>query len=401
MSMAAAESRRAVREAAGGVAGGLPRKVLHVLHSLEVGGSEAFALKIATHLDPARFRSTVCGLDRGGALEPELDRLGIDRLTMNRGPGVRPGVMWDFRRLVRRGGFDVVHTHHFSPLLHAGPAARLAGARLIHTEHSVEHFGRRRRRAALRMLARWCDKVLAVGERVAQVLCEDVGLPARKVEIVLAGVDVSSYAEDRGAARAALGIGEAERVATIIARLHPVKNHPLLLKAFAEVARKLGCARLLVVGEGREEGLIRREVERLGLVERVRLLGTRRDVPRILAATDVFVLSSDSEGLPLAVLEAMAAARPVVATAVGDVPRVVRDGQDGLLVGPGDVAALAGALFELLSDTERAGRLGSSAREQVVREYSLRTMIEKHQALYEGRERSSSSGYEAAGARAR
>jgi glycosyltransferase involved in cell wall biosynthesis len=129
---------------------------------------------------------------------------------------------------------------------------------------------------------------------------------------------------------------------------------------------------------------VAKEVERLDLGERVQLLGVRRDVNQLLAASDLFVLSSDREGLPIAVLEAMAAARPVVATAVGDLPMVVQDGVTGRLVPARDRAALAAALLEVLSDEQSASRMGAAGREAVGEQYAVRHMVSRHEALYDG-----------------
>ncbi|HLG14443.1 MAG TPA: glycosyltransferase [Blastocatellia bacterium] len=359
-----------------------PRTVVQVTWSLVAGGSEMYALSIAANLDPAAYRSVLCAVDKGGALEPEIDRRGIPRFIMNRRYGIDWGLIWRLYRLFRRVRADIVHTHHFNQLFYSAVGARLAGARLIHTEHSIEYLKRRRLRIALRLLSLLCYRVIAIGEDGARVLREQVGIPSRKLEIIRAGIDTSAFTESKLEARRKLGLGENDRVAVIVARLFPEKNHRLLLAAFADVATRVDRARLLIAGDGTEEEAIRNEITRLGLGESARMLGVRRDVATILAASDVFVLSSDREGLPIAVLEAMAAARPVVASAVGDLPRVIEDGVTGRLFAAGDQAALAKALAEVLSDPEGASRMGLAAREMVAANYGLGAMIEKLEAVY-------------------
>lgn len=156
----------------------------------------------------------------------------------------------------------------------------------------------------------------------------------------------------------------------------------LLLEAFRQVANWMPAAKLLIAGDGVQEQSIRACIAGLGLEEHVRMLGVRRDIPRILAASDAFVLCSDREGLPIAVLEAMAAGRPVIATAVGDLPLVVQDGRTGMLVPRGDPQRLASALCHILQERALAAQMGEAGRQLVQSEYSLEQLVRRHQALY-------------------
>lgn len=358
------------------------RRVMQVTWSLVAGGSEMYAFTVASGLDPQKYRSAMCALDKGGAMEEEIRRAGIPFEVMNRRPGIDIGLMWRLYKLFRKHKVSVVHTHHFNQLFYSLAGARLAGARIIHTEHSVEYFKRRRLRVALRLMSVFCDKILAIGEDGARVLREQVGIPRRKLEIIRAGINTDLFNHSRSEARGALGLAESARVVIIVARLFPEKNHRLLLQAFSDVARRIESAKLLIVGDGVERDSIRSEIERLGLQDSVEMLGVRRDVARLLAASDVFVLSSDREGLPIAALEAMAARKPVVATGVGDLPLVVRDGETGRLVPASDAKAMAEALIEVLSDEERSREMGERARSMVTEKFGLQAMIERHAALY-------------------
>ncbi len=359
-----------------------PSVVMQVTWSLVAGGSEMYALTIASNLDRDRYRSMLCAVDQGGALEGEIKEAGIPYQIMNRRPGLDFKLMWRLYKLFRKARVEVVQTHHFNQLFYSALGARLSGARIIHTEHSIECFKRRRLRVALRILSLFCDKVIAIGRDGAEVLREQVGIPSDKLEIIRAGVDTSAFSESKSEARRALALGETDRVVTIVARLFPEKNHRLLLEAFAEVTRRMENAKLLVVGEGVERDSIQKEISRLGLDRNVQMLGVRRDVARILAASDVFVLSSDREGLPIAVLEAMSAGLPVVASSVGDLPSVVRDKETGLLFPPKDARALARALIEVLSDPERAARMGARGQRLASENYGLRSMIGRFETIY-------------------
>src|SRR5262249_5509266 len=206
-------------------------------------------------------------------------------------------------------------------------------------------------------------------------------IPRGKIQTIRAGVEPAAFNVSKRVGREVLGLEERDRVAVIVARLFPEKNHVLLLEAFRLVADALPTAKLLIVGEGSERQRVERTISELGLQTSVRLLGVRRDVATILAAADAFVLSSDREGLPIAVLEAMAASKPVIATAVGDVAGLISDGVTGRLVPAQDKSAIAEALLGILGDPESAERMGYRASELVSRYFSLRSMIDSHEAL--------------------
>jgi glycosyltransferase involved in cell wall biosynthesis len=358
-----------------------PIRVMQVTWGLVAGGAEMYAFTVAANLDAQKYSPMLCAIDKGGALEPEIKRQGIPYFVMNRRQGIDWKLMWRLYRLFKENRVRVIHTHHFNQLFYSVLGAKLTGAKIIHMEHSVEFLKRKRLAMALKFLSRFCDKVIAIGNDGANALKELAGIPEDKLEIIRAGVDPANYAESKIAARQALGLNQEEKIAVIVARLFPEKNHKLLLEAFADVVRRVEKSRLIIVGDGVEEAAIQDEILRLNLQEQVTMMGVRRDVARILAAADLFVLSSDREGLPIAVLEAMAAAKPVVTTAVGDLPMVVQDGKTGRVVPAKNPETLADALVEILSDEEKVLNMGKNAL-QAVDAYSLQTMIAKFEALY-------------------
>ena len=358
------------------------RTVMQVTWSLVAGGAETYALTVASGLDGSRYRSVMCGIDQGGALEPEVRRRGVPYHIMHRRPGLDWRLMGRMFQLLLREKVDVIHTHHLNQLLYSAVAARLLGIRIVHTEHSVEMYKSRKLRWMLRVLSIFCRRVTAIGADGEQTLREKVGIPAQKLEIVRAAVDLRRFNVPRALAREALGLKPTDRVAVIVARLFPEKNHRFLLAAFAEAAERVPDAKLLIVGDGIEQKAIEEVIAKLNLGDRVAMLGVRRDIPQILAGADVFVLSSDREGLPIAVLEAMAAGLPVIATSVGDLPLVVKDGQTGVLVPRRDVGEMAEAMVRLLGDGEECARMGRGGRELVSETYSLDQMVRRHSELY-------------------
>jgi glycosyltransferase involved in cell wall biosynthesis len=358
-----------------------PLRVMQVVWSLVAGGSEMYAYTVAANLHTDKFTSLMCAIDQGGALEPEIQNQAIPYFVMNRRAGFDIGLIWRMVRLFRSQKVDVVHTHHFNQLLYSVVAAKLTGARLYHMEHSIEYLKSKKLRLALRLLSFFCDKVIAIGGDGEEFLRTRVKISERKLSVIRAGVNPELYCETKRQARAALALDENAKVAVIVARLFPEKNHLMLLEAFANVTRRIENARLLIVGEGSERAAIEQKIRALNLETAVQVLGVRRDVPRLLAAADLFVLSSDREGLPIAVLEAMAAGKPVVATAVGDLPTVVQDGETGRLVEAKNSSAFATAIIEILGDLALSSKMGAAAK-RAVDDYSLQSMIEKFHQLY-------------------
>jgi len=358
------------------------KNILQVTYSLNIGGSEIYAINIARSLNINKFNSFVCSIDQGGSLEKSLQESYIPYEVIQRPPHFDLNTIFKIWSFCKRNRIDVIHTHHFTQLLYGAPAAKLLGARVIHTEHSIEQFKRPRIRFAMKCLSYLCHKVTIIGEEGAQYLIHKVGIPASKVEVIPTGVDTTLCTVSKDSIRGELHLSLEDRVAIIVARLSPEKNHLFLLESFRKVLNCMPTAKLLIVGEGAEEANIRRMIETLGIEKHVRLLGARRDIPRLLSACDIFTLSSTREGLPIAILEAMAAGLPVVSTDVGDVGMAVKDGVNGILVPSGDSERYADAVMELLTDSDKRKEYGQKGRDLILEKYSLSAMVIRYEKLY-------------------
>jgi sugar transferase (PEP-CTERM/EpsH1 system associated) len=356
---------------------------MQVVYSLGAGGSERLACDLSARLDPFRVRSSVCALDVGGPLADELARAGIPFHVVGRRPGFDGRATLRLYRLFRERRVDLVQTHHLVCFLYAGLAARLAGAVLVHVEHEYFSLKQPRARRLLRVLARLGHQIVTVGEEVQDFLVSEVGLPRSRVAVIRNGVDVARYSPLKRVPRAALGFAGTDRLIGHVARLEPEKDQGTLLLAFRTLLDTHPDARLVVVGDGARRGDLRRVSTSLGIAERVDFLGPRDDVADILPHLDAFVLSSIHEGLPLALLEAMACARPVVATAVGEIPRVVQTGVTGVTVPPGDPAALAASLAAVLERPVWGAAMGQAARGLVERTFNIDRTARHYQALYD------------------
>ena len=363
---------------------GAPVRVLVLTKGLGRGGAERLLVDTARRLDPARWHVEVAYLlPWKDALVSDLETAGV-RVHLLDGAGIR-GAGWvrRLRRLVRDGRVDLVHTH--MPLPAAVARAALPGdrPRFVHTEHNLW--------ARYRPATRWANRVtygrnvavIAVSEAVAAaVRASGTRVP---VETVVHGTDVDAAVTGpaaRARARTAIGLAADDLVVGTVGNLTAKKDQSGLLAAAARLAPELPRLRIVVVGAGPLERELADRAAALGLADRTLFLGSRGDVRELLPAFDVFALSSRYEGLPIALLEALAAGVPAVATRVGGVPEVLGDGDAGLLVAPGDPAALADALRRVLTDRGLRAEMGTRAVERA-RAFSIDPAVERIAAVYE------------------
>jgi sugar transferase (PEP-CTERM/EpsH1 system associated) len=356
-------------------------RLVQLVYSFLLGGSESLARDLAFGLEARDFRTAICAVDFDGPLRADLVGAGVPAYVMHRRPGFDWQLPGRLYRVFRAEEADLVQTHHLTQLIYAVVAARLAGARVVHVEHEHYSLQSAKARRHLRMLTRLCDAVVAVSEEVADFLVRRAGLPRACVHVIRNGVDLQRHAPVARRPRAALGLPPGILLGHV-ARLDPAKDQSTLLRAFARVRRAHHGARLVIVGEGPQREELVRTATVLGLAEDVHFLGARHDVADLLPHFHAFVLSSVAEGLPLAVLEAMACARPVVATSVGSVPDVVKHERTGLLVRPGDVEGIANAMAALLACPAWAATLGRAARTAVEARYSFDLTLDQYRALY-------------------
>ncbi|MBK8479892.1 MAG: glycosyltransferase [Proteobacteria bacterium] len=357
------------------------QSIVHVLQWLELGGGESVALDLARCQRASGHRVGVVAF-AGGPLASEFERSAIELQLFDKRRGFDP------RLLLRLGAFfagarpDVVHTHDPQSLIYAAPAARCAGARVIHTKHgdTVESL---RRLALQRLAANALHRFVAVSASTAATARRRHEVAPEKLLVVPNGIDTRRYGPakvDRASARRELGLPAEGCLVVAVGRLEPEKDPELLLRAAAPL---LGARlRLVWIGGGALEQPLRTLAAALSPEGRLQLVGWRRDVALWLAAGDIFALSSRTEGLPLALLEAMATGLPVVATRVGGVASAVEAGRTGLLVSAGDELGLRRALAQLVDDPEAARGMGAAGRATVVARYSLAAMAEAYAAVY-------------------
>jgi glycosyltransferase involved in cell wall biosynthesis len=363
------------------------RSVCFFTDSRAVGGAEAALLLLLEHLDRNAWEPTLLHAP-APALGPALERARALGVTVREVPRLAPAsaAIRGFAgavRTLRRLAPDVFHAHLSWPLAAKTQLAAAAAARIpavVATFHLFppEPLGRTGRLQG-QLLGRLADRGIAVSDGVARELRDVLRWPPRKVEVIRNGIDLERVRTSfEPALRQALAPAGAAPLVLAVARLDPQKGLDTLLRA----AAAFPAAYVAVAGDGPEREPLEREAERLGISARVRFLGSRNDVPALLAASDAFVLPSLFEGTPLALLEAMAAGRPIVASAIPGVDELVADGETALLVPPGDADALANALRRVAGDAELRQRLGAAARARADEMFSVEASTARVEALY-------------------
>lgn len=364
-------------------------RVLWLMKGLGLGGAERLLTLVAPKLDRSRFDVEVAYLlPWKNALVAELDAHDIPAICLEARRTVDPRWVLRLRRLLHERGYDLVHTH--SPVPAA--AARVLAARdtpFVHTEHNVWERYRWGTRAINAATYRRNTAVIAVSDGVASSIAAlrwTGRRPGPPVETLLHGVAADTVArgsQARRHARSLLDVPAAAPVIGTVANFTPKKDHAGLMAAVDQLRGDIPDIVVLLIGTGPLEEQIQADVRARGLDGHVRFLGLRDDVTELLPALDLFVLGSRYEGLPISLLEAMAAGVPCVATRVGGVPEAVDDGRHGVLVPPGDPHVLAEAIRDLLFDTDRRAKMATLAVRHVEERFSIGRAARRIEAIYD------------------
>lgn len=361
-------------------------RVVHVVLSLDPGGLERVVIDLVREgRSFGQLASVVC-IERLGLLFSELEQARVPAFCVEKRPGLRPCVIGRLKMLFNILQPDVVHTHQVGALLYAGPAARRAGVPVIvHTEHGKHYASRRRARWLGRLAGLYAQRFFGVSRDIANELRTCRITAKEKIAVAPNGIDIARFRDCTAGAdtRREFGVPPSAPLVGAVGRLAEIKRHDLLIRAFACVRRRLPEARLLLVGDGPERTPLEQLAAQLLPADCVRFAGRQAAPERFLKAMDVMALTSRSEGMPLAVLEAWAAGTPVVATRVGGISELVADGATGLLVESGNVDHLAGAIERLLADRPLAARISAAAARQAYERYSLEQMAANYQRHYD------------------
>ncbi|MEI7845634.1 MAG: glycosyltransferase [Chloroflexota bacterium] len=361
-----------------------PIHILQLIDGLNVGGAEMLLCDLASGLSKYGYRVSV-GYSTPGPLVDVLTAAGIPLTRLSRMGRIDPILFMGMLRLMRSDPPQVVHTHLFKSDFHGRLAARVAGVPVVvSTLHNADGWAKRKPLGAMYgQTAGFVDKLIAVSDEVRDYHVTHTGIPVSKVTVIENGVNVNKFKQGKATAiRTEFGIGSESILFGIIGRLKPQKDHVTFLKAAVEVIKQVPTARFLVIGEGPLLDELKNLAQELGLLPAVIFAGLRNDIPDVLAALDVLVFSSRWEGLPVTLLEGMAASKPIVATAVDGIRGVALPGVTALLVPPGDYHSLAQACINLAVDGDLRATFGRAGYERVSAKYSLGAMTDKIAYLY-------------------
>jgi glycosyltransferase involved in cell wall biosynthesis len=355
------------------------------------GGPEKTIILGALMSDPRQYHVTVCYLrdrrDEIFGIDQRAVQAGVDYVEVTEKHSFDPGVWPQLRRLIRDRAIDIIHAHDYKTNLLALLLSRATGVAALSTVHGWTGHSFRERwgyyPADKRVLARFA-RVVAVSSEIGRELVRCGADPAR-VATVLNGIDHRQFRRDPervAGARAGLGVKAGEIVIGAVGRLEPQKRFDLLLDSFARIVDRFPQSRLLIVGDGSQRQPLAAQIDTLKLGERCRLVGHVDDVVPAYHAFDLLVQSSDYEGTPNAVLEAMAFEVPIVATAAGGTAEIVRDGVDGRIVPTGRGDLLVSNVMRSLEDPAATAAMAQQARLRVEGELSFETRVRRIERIY-------------------
>ncbi len=361
-------------------------KIAHIVQSLDIGGLENGVVNLANNIDEVRFELLIICIKTEGELRKRL-RASIKVICLKEKDG------FNFLRCLRLARLfsiekpDIVHMHGWGSDLVSGViGARLAGVpRVINGEHGVLYFDRIRRIWAQKIIFLFVDYTLTVSYTLKEAFVTRLGFGAKKIVPIINGVDTNKFRPNLQIVvekRKELHFLPDSIIIGTVGRLVPVKNYSMMLSAAQEVIRKKKNTKFIFIGDGPERSLLEQKSRQLGIENDVFFLGMRNDIADLLNVLDIFVLTSLSEGLSNTILEAMACAKPVIATAVGDNLHLVDEGKTGYLIPSGDTQRLVSHIIDLMNDSNKLFTMGIAGRKRAEEKFSLAKMIREYETLY-------------------
>jgi sugar transferase (PEP-CTERM/EpsH1 system associated) len=351
--------------------------------SLDVGGLERNVMNQVKQASRLKQRVTIICLERPGELANLVKENGAEVICLNKPPGIKLGLVSKLKNILRELRPEVVHTHQIATLFYGGPAARLAGVPVVvHTEHGQEKYAQQFK---TRMLARigvyFANTFFCLTEDMAGAIRKNSIAPDRKIRVIFNGIDTAQFLQpcDTKAVRQSLNIPPDAPVIGTCARLTEIKRQDVLIRAFTKVHAQFPAAHLLLVGDGPLRGDLEKLAEAQGLKDVVHFAGYQSPTTPFVQAMSIFALTSRSEGMPQAAIEASVCGLPVVASKVGGLPELIEDGKTGILFPVGDESALAEALCGLLADPQKARAMGDAARQRAVSKFDIARMADDYE----------------------
>lgn len=361
--------------------------ILQLIGEFISGGAETIVIDLINRLKKDNW-DVIVSARRDGPLSARLiDKNGIYIINKRRTFDVQ--YLLKLISLIRYCKIELIHTHLFGNDFYGFLAARFTGAKIIQTIHGMDSINSRKRVLAYRIMAPFVDKIITVSESLEQEFLKVIPTVKNKICTITNGVDIEYgiLNELSEFLREEIGISNLYPVIGAVGHVKSVKGYDTLIKAACLIIKKYPNAKIIIVGEVFEKDKhYKEELDRLiyslGLKEHIKFTGFRQDVSKILPLFDVYVLPSRSEGLSMALLEAMSLGKPIVATSVGGNSFVLENGKTALLVPPDDPGKLSNSILHILSDEHFAKSMGKNALEHVRNKYTIDNMVENYKNLY-------------------
>lgn len=363
-----------------------PKKVLHITFDMGIGGTEQVIRQLINNLDSSAFQCEIACIDgKIGPVGTQLAEQGIPLHSHTRQAGLDWGLIRWLRHLIKSRNIDIVHAHQYSPYSYAWFAHWGLGVKLIFTEHGRFHPDRHRTKARFinPLIAHTTDHIVAISSATKDALAEYEYLPKNKIRVIYNGIaGLRPNQQQIDTLRDSLGIHRNDRVIGTVARLDPVKNHPLMIKATQTLIEQGHPVKLLIVGDGPERESLEKLTEQLHLKDAVLFTGFQNQPAEYLALLDIFLLPSFTEGTSITLLEAMSLGIPAVATRVGGTPEIVEDEETGILIESDNLPGFVNSVSRLLVDPHVYSSMAEATLQRFQTRYSVEQMVSHYQTLY-------------------
>ncbi len=362
--------------------------ILHIYQNSRIGGVQQQLLSLLKAYNREVFNPFFCCFGPKEAMGREIEGIGIELTALNRFRYHRilPGIFVDLSRLMKKKHIHIVRTHRYHPNVYGRVAAFLAGVPVIvasvHDNYRMDK--RPKRRIVNHILSKITDKIVAVSESIKKDIVRYDKIDPSKILVIPNGVDTERFNPEGNFAniKEEFLIKDNDIVIGFVGRIVPAKGLEYLIDTLSYLKEEFKNLKLLIIGEGSLVDGLKEKSKENNVNDSVIFTGRRRDIPDILSCIDIFVMPSIAEGLPNALLEAMAMGKPIVATEVGGIPEVIKNGSNGQLVPPRDPGALAMAIKEFIGNGQLATKMGQAARNLVLDNYSIGKTAQKWQSLY-------------------
>jgi glycosyltransferase involved in cell wall biosynthesis len=362
-------------------------KLMQITHDLAIGGLQQVVVNICRSINREKFDVSVLCLRALGEFVPEVEKLGVRVFYLpQKEKGTDYFSFLKVARILRQEQIDVIHTHNTQPFVDGTLGALLSGVKtIVHTDHARDFPDKIRYMVAEHLMSYFAYRVIGVSEHTTANLVHYEKISPRKIMTIENGLDGSRFQIeiDRPAKRKELGIKGSGPIIGLGVRLTEQKGITYLLQAMPEIIKAVPDVTLVIAGDGTLKNKLRHEAETLGIKEHILFLGSRLDVPQLLKLFDIYVLPSLWEGLPMVLLEAMAARCPIVATDVGGVSNMITDGKNGILVEPENPRRLANEIVTLLTNSELRQRLVENGARKFNADFTADRMTKKYEKLYQ------------------